>query len=368
MRDPAPPASPRPVIQSLQVFRGAAALAVLFYHVSLQFQLGWPAVPVAGAFHGLSRLGHLGVDFFFVLSGFIIHHIHAGDLGRPERAPAYLRKRFIRIWPLMAVIVAVKILYLLALRPADLTFQEVANNLLLLPGPKLVAVSWTLTFEALFYLGFLGAILLGRRFGLAVGATWAGLILVGTWVGVGRAGEPLSTVASPYVLQFMMGLLMAERLRRQPAPAAGRAGWGLPLAAVLLLGAGAVTAPFNATPREWTGPGEVLAGRLYWGVGFSLLVLAGARLDAWFRGPLVRAGVFLGNASYAIYLFHNEFITFLMVVLKRVAEPAWLGGWAGPAGVLLVTLAATLAVHVGIELPLLRRLRPARGGQAAGAG
>ena len=94
-----PETRPDSQLRILQVFRGLAAAALVFEHLR---------------FHGLMRqgvavlpeifgYGHLGVDFFFILSGFIIQHVHWDDHGRPERAGDYLWRRIARIWPLLVV-------------------------------------------------------------------------------------------------------------------------------------------------------------------------------------------------------------------------------------------------------------------------
>ncbi len=70
-------------LSGVQAARGVAALMVVLYHatraLSLPQYLGY--IPFDNAF----GFGHAGVDFFFVLSGFIIMHAHAADIGKPER-------------------------------------------------------------------------------------------------------------------------------------------------------------------------------------------------------------------------------------------------------------------------------------------
>jgi peptidoglycan/LPS O-acetylase OafA/YrhL len=50
------------------------------------------------------RNAYLFVDFFFVLSGFVITHSYAGRLGTPEQLAAFAIRRFGRLWPLHAVV------------------------------------------------------------------------------------------------------------------------------------------------------------------------------------------------------------------------------------------------------------------------
>ena len=64
------------LINSLQVFRGIAALAVVAHHAALSTDAFVQSLP--GGWLRVFDLGAFGVDFFFVLSGFIIMHAHRG--------------------------------------------------------------------------------------------------------------------------------------------------------------------------------------------------------------------------------------------------------------------------------------------------
>jgi|GEM_PF-6632092 len=90
---------------SLQVFRGLAALAVAYNHLYvvaprfLNFDYNGP----------WAVSGDLGVYFFFALSGFIITWMHLRDLGKPDRLIPFALKRVVRIYPMVWVIVTVKL-------------------------------------------------------------------------------------------------------------------------------------------------------------------------------------------------------------------------------------------------------------------
>src|SRR3546814_12797234 len=92
-----PPNSPMQ-IKSLQIGRGLAAMAVLAFHLSIM--VTEPRFNLPPIFADYTSHGRLGVDFFFVLSGFIMPFAYAKDIGNPDRAGGYALKRFIRLYPL----------------------------------------------------------------------------------------------------------------------------------------------------------------------------------------------------------------------------------------------------------------------------
>ncbi len=344
-------------IVSLQVYRGLAALAVLVYHVSLQFRLNVPELANENVFDRWARLGHLGVDFFFVLSGFIIFYVHGREIGCSRAAAEFIRKRAIRIWPLMCSIIAIKAAYVLATRPSDFSWVLLVNNLLLLPGPKLVGVSWTLTFEVFFYSLFLVAIIVGWKFVKIATPLLVMLVIVISIWGGDSVGDPLATVSSPYILQFLMGSYVAFFAQRKIFVRL-RNRWVV-LGLIGSMMAGALIHPMNASFREYTSSVDPLVGRLYWGIVFSVLIWVSCQQDDLFKrkGKAIRVFSFLGAASFATYLFHNELITLLIVLWRKGVGYENLPLWIPMATVGTGAFLATLVVHVLLEKPLLRAFR-----------
>jgi peptidoglycan/LPS O-acetylase OafA/YrhL len=96
----------------LDTWRGIAALTVAFGHFKTN---GWlSSLPLASASYRL-------VDFFFVLSGFVIAHSSARrvSLG-PREASRFLVRRFFRLWPLHVFILMLFFAYQVAVAAANL--------------------------------------------------------------------------------------------------------------------------------------------------------------------------------------------------------------------------------------------------------
>lgn len=209
------------LINSLQVFRGLAALAVVVHHTSVSTDAFVETVP-AGWLR-LFDLGALGVDFFFVLSGFIIMHAHMREAGKPAAIKPYLVKRLARIFPAYWPI-GLALLGLYAAMPGMSASGgrefSYLSSVLLLPAdlPPALSVAWSLVHELLFYAVFMLWFVSRRAFGFGL-VLWAAVILAVQAAGgaTGWLRYPLSTLN----LEFMLGVLVATlhgraSLRFQP--------------------------------------------------------------------------------------------------------------------------------------------------------
>src|SRR6185503_7562101 len=89
-------------LNSLQAGRGMAALMVVLYHAYIKYGFG------GSGFTGhIFSLGFAGVDFFFVLSGFIIAYTSYPFIGNKEKTIFFIRKRFLRVYPIYWVYLVV---------------------------------------------------------------------------------------------------------------------------------------------------------------------------------------------------------------------------------------------------------------------
>ena len=138
--------------KGLQAGRAIAALLIVMVHAGSSADIFYASTP----FMEFWRFGHVGVDFFFVLSGFIIYFAHARQERKEQSARTYFTKRLIRIYPPYLPI-SISLLVLYALFP-DLSHGNrdvgILPSLLLVPTEKspALSVSWSLMHEMLFYL------------------------------------------------------------------------------------------------------------------------------------------------------------------------------------------------------------------------
>ena len=94
----------------LQIFRGFAALMVVIHHAvnSLKYyhKIDYPWLNYIGKF------GKLGVDFFFILSGFIISYAAYHKYNHPNSFKNYIKNRIIRVYiPYLPIGITMYLLY-----------------------------------------------------------------------------------------------------------------------------------------------------------------------------------------------------------------------------------------------------------------
>ena len=162
MSTEAQPPPERPRLGGIEALRGLAASAVVLYHAARHVDKAYGAPGLAHAF----LPGHAGVDLFFVLSGFIILHVHARDIGVPARLPHYANRRFSRVMPLYWVALCVTILAGSLGGHGWPAPWRVAVSASLLPAhlEPLLGVAWTLQYEIVFYAAF-ALLVLDRKSG-----------------------------------------------------------------------------------------------------------------------------------------------------------------------------------------------------------
>jgi exopolysaccharide production protein ExoZ len=273
-------------INTLEAGRGVAATAVVLHHAGAS----------ANAFAGqgpqlltsLFGFGYLGVDFFFVLSGFIIYYSTYGRASDPRRfATGRLARIFLPYLPI-GIVLAIAYTVLPELSAVDREWSWWAS-FTLMPSwqPPALSVAWTLQHELVFYMLFAVFLALNR---IGAGMTlWALAICLVALTGI-DVPRPAQFIFSLINLEFVMGVLAAHALiSRTRIPY-------LPFLAITPIAA------FFALgiPREYS---------VLFGLGIAGLILWMARAEMAGRFTVHWAFVFLGAASYSIYLIHNPLLS-----------------------------------------------------------
>jgi exopolysaccharide production protein ExoZ len=351
--------TPRTQLLSIQYLRGLAALSVLVTHA-----LQWPLTEIN---MGLLKTGRLGVDVFFVISGFIITTI-AGD-GRINPKQFLVRRAF-RILPaywaatLLITILAVAIPS--QFRTTIPTIEGLLKSLLFIPSlePKapLLLLGWSLNFEVFFYLLFASLFFLKSE-----ARTLVLLVIFTLLVGVGQFATGLSHVeavyTSPSLIGFSLGTVLAQAYRHGLfARFHAQLRWATITAPCVLLVA------FYAV--DWGGREEIALWKHVLMSSTALsIVLFGLNHEAAGEVAHIRPLKYIGDISYSVYLFHLFSVGAIWAVCKRlfdVHQPLLYLGSAAIA--ILAGLATGLVCYHFIEKPFLtgspmrRRALPATSG------
>lgn len=337
---------PREEIRPLTGVRGVAALWVLFLHYSQELRALFPEV---GAMAWLYGRGHLGVDVFFVLSGFIISYVYQAERFRLTGATylKFLWYRFARIYPnhlatLLALVAMVGGAAAAGVTvTGDYPWGYVPVQLLMMHAWPWFEQgtwnypAWSISAEWFAYAAIFPLAVVAARVGAVRRHGWLACYLalgvyVALWV-ADRLGawERIAMVS----LEFLGGSMLYHVFAAGGA-SARRASRLLPwlVAGILLL-------LFVVPPEEGTAPDRVARALI---VLACPLVILGLTLE---DNPVSRllcrpVMTWLGLISYALYMVHAVVEKVLKVVLPT-------GGFAD-AGVLLRAVVA--AAHVGLPI------------------
>lgn len=324
---------------------------VVFFHVNIIMAM--PEYGGVSIYDPIASLGSLGVEYFFVISGFIIFFAHHKDIGVPARASNYARKRFTRIYPIYWLYTAVFVaMGAVGLGHPDYvrTFWNLASSMLLIgiddsASPPL-KVAWTLFYEVRFYLAFL-VLIWNRKAGIFLFALWIAAILVSNLLYRGQVIAALDVRNIAFLtggLAFWVYHLRlgAERRRHR------------------LLVLGVVLSVAGSYARlEWTHAfvGAYQAIDVVFSFAFALILLALAEMERAGELKIPALPVLIGNASYSVYLVHSAVISAGIIVLIKLGLPARLGPH-GTFWVLFVGAAfGGVCAYVLVESPLLKLLR-----------
>jgi peptidoglycan/LPS O-acetylase OafA/YrhL len=327
----------------IQVGRGVAASLVVVYHGARML------VPPQYLGHtptDIFAFGHAGVDFFFVISGFIITYVHGHELGQRDRLTNYLWRRATRIYPVYWLVTAVVIVLSLfsAHRGERLDPTHIFASLLLVPHGRepLLGVAWTLEHEMLFYCAF--ALVLVRRELVVPLLVTAFVLILGAWLFPGNVA--LDFLGDAYHLQFLMGIGAALVVRAVSARGAR------PLLIGGVIGFIFVGMLENHGAFQTSG----LVSKLAFGIASTAIVI-GAAAE---RQKAIRfgsVGIFFGAASYSIYLLH----TIVIGLIARILAGSGAMSALPDAAILLIVSVAAIAAGLGlyavVERPLMVGLR-----------
>jgi peptidoglycan/LPS O-acetylase OafA/YrhL len=226
----------RGTVASLDILRLIAALLVVVYHY---FFLAWSEAPGGGGIRDVIpngptypwavsavSAGWVGVEVFFVISGFVITMSAQG-----KTAGDFLTGRFLRLFPgiLIFATCAYAVIVSAGVLPIGLATERYLRTLVLFPkGPWIDGVIWTLVAEAVFYFLIWLVLALDKVRDIYWWARVAMLVQAAIWMTVPASEmftDRIAELASTYLARvtlvstgsfFLLGIFLFELWSRGP--------------------------------------------------------------------------------------------------------------------------------------------------------
>jgi peptidoglycan/LPS O-acetylase OafA/YrhL len=342
----------------LDAIRGLAILLVLINHFI--GEIPFPNSFLGRIIDSLAKSTWVGVDLFFVLSGFLITGILYDTLGSRNYFRAFYARRFLRIFPLyygfLFLVIAFsrplqiewhgrQYLYL-----AYLQNTGIARHIFSIPLSPCLSINhlWSLAVEEQFYFVWPAVVFLCRNrlrlMGLAIALVLGSIAVRILMVHLHAPLGSIYTFTPARADSLMMGAILALAMRSSPQTRSSlsrAALWVLPGSLALLL---ALAWPDRRL--NWENARIAI-------FGYTLLALAGAalivlslmhrRVQAAINQPVMRQ---LGKYSYGIYVLHYPILTFLYY-LDLPGRVGFEGGALGPR-LLTSATAATASILLAV--------------------
>ncbi len=334
-----------PKLNGLQMLRVAAAYLIVVYH-SIEHLAAMNS-------ESFSRflMAPLGVDLFFVISGFVMVHITQ----QGETPLGFLIKRMIRIVPLywIATLGVIITLYIIpwSFHEADLSPDAIAASFFFIPHSDLsgrtyplLMLGWTLNMEMLFYIFFALAIAVSQRWRVP-------LVIAFITIAIFTARALDGTIADFYgalmIFEFVIGCAIALAFQNTHVQNFIRR---TPMWPFVIIGIGlfALSANYDLDNDSRL---------MRYGLPAALIVAAVAGQDL-FRKPIPHnVLVPIGDSSYSAYLLHEFVVVALVIAIPGIF------GYSLLTGIIMITLTVIGAGVVSalsyrwFEMPSNRWLR-----------
>lgn len=332
---------------ALQILRFLAAFMVFFSHIEDRYENWEQAYHLTVPRLGLD--GALGVDIFFIISGFVMGFVTLDRFGQKGAVRKFAADRASKIVPLYWALTLVQCgVFLLGARLgghfdlARLNIDELFKSFFFIPyfnvdgkHRPVLGQGWTLNYEMAFYLVIAVSLFLRRAWAIAaVTGSFALVWLCGKFLN--PQSEVLRILSAPIIFEFLLGFYLA--LARRIWLASGRSLPRLPgvTLAIAAIVAGHILV-FGRGAPAWI---DAMTGLL--AVGLCVLTRSTAPKDI-----VQRTMVRLGDSSYSLYLSHNFALLGVGVLWRALFGAAAL--WAYVPVVIAVGLVGAHLCYLLIE-------------------
>lgn len=298
-------------VLGVQLLRFIAAVLVVITHATL-------AIVERLNVHEFSvwENGGVGVNIFFVISGFVMVVSSQKLLFRNDGAKLFLQKRLIRIVPIYWFATSLKLsivlLFPIVTLHSNFDYWHTLCSFLFIPAKNgegvitpIHAVGWTLTYEMLFYCLFALALYLKKPAVLFVSTLFILLILISTFIDL-SAWTIADYYSRPITLQFVMGMIIGlmhiKEFKFHPV---------LALLFLVFGFAQVLTELYIKSEPDWL-------SFLRWGLPSAMIVIGVVYLEPYIKSYIPKMLTYLGDGSYSLYIFHPFIIPAIGILLAKL--------------------------------------------------
>lgn len=333
-------------IDSLQAIRAFAAIAVMLFHGTQIINERIDYLFLDNIF----MAGFSGVDVFFVLSGFII--LYTSSTGN-NNTTIFLKKRFIRIYPIYWIVTALLMAAFFISPSTEQSYKgditTILGSFALFPQSKyIVGVAWTLTYEVIFYLVFAVTYFRKPVFLFYAFIGWVSIIFIFYIFNIKTDFVLIHVFTNPIILNFTLGCLVAYSYKRYSKLSFSNwFFWGGLILFFLM---------WVIFYQLKTLDVSIFSGdmaRVYlFGIPSAILIFGALYLPS----AVPQLLVYLGDASYSLYLIHGTVLSSLIKVVIKLNISSLFDNFSGATVLFIGTLIISCLFYSAVERPLLKFL------------
>lgn len=347
-------------IESIQILRGLAALSVVMFHYRFYLVPDGADRTIPDQLFGW---GAIGVDLFFVISGFIMVYVTSDKNHGAKTSIDFIINRLTRILPTYYVL----LLFAFLTGGAMSTFHypEKVSNLisaltfhpyltkpapLYLPDSGMYNIRWTLNYEIYFYLAFSICLLVKPRLialcawfllPLALAYSFTSTFTISTH-GYDFNSVMLRFLTNPIILEFGIGVLSGYAYLYLQNKITFKSGY-LSAFCLSLIVAGIAL-------------GQLKAYNVISALSFSFLILFFALQNKQVLRFTPKLFITLGNISFSWYLIHNPLAGFISGKVEKI-YPSAMHSIAGFMSLIMLSIFFAWLSHKYLEIKLTNKLR-----------
>lgn len=298
-------------------------------------------------------VGFMGVDIFFVLSGFIIFYTSNFE---SFNLAAFLKRRMVRIFPVYwLIIIALIIVHLISPtsgEPNRYNLETIAASFTLYPlypnARYVLGVAWTLTYEVIFYFVFALTYSISIKCFFYMFLAWSTIILITYFLHIKSSVFAINALVDPIVLNFGFGCILAYFFKMHQTFRYWK--WVVAAGTILLI---ITWLTYYFIVSDDAHFFSALISRVYlFGLPAAILIFG----LLYTNGTVPKLLVAIGDASYSLYLIHAAVITLILKILLKIHRVIGLNNFAAMTLTFMLTIAISLMFYKYVERPLLKKL------------